>query len=579
MSFMTGTPTDIIFQEVASDLVSYSNAFLIKSRVEMSNIGGLQAKGVYAQKPVGGYFRVDPTTMQIKVDKNGMIKNYQQEVGNNKKSYKPEDVIHFYIDKEGGKLFGTPRLEAALEDVKMLRKIEGNVLKLIYRYSTPLMQMKIGIPEPGLMATTKEINEARTEVEKLADDGIFITNERTEFNAIGAEGEALDASKYLAYFESRVFSALSLSAAMAGRGGAKHDADSMEEQVHDAVKYYQRAMQTFIENGIITELLLEGGYNPVSNIQDKVYFQFEEINLETKVKMQTHAMNMFQGNAIPFDEMRTQLGLRSDNVDEGRLYDNMIKQPNVLAQIAAKNEAASSSSSEKKTNGTAKNIISPANQYGSTSAKIKESLQVKESDEKITRKNVNEYKRLYSDVYEKYISARNEICEDASKAFLILPLARDAIFKDLKDHVVSEALKGYSKAIRETGRSPTFEPLTISGALNDRIGKHLTKLFKDLRGKLKRSETREDRERVFDTLEYRLRFLTDHVTSKAYWYSYVKTAAALNIETVKVVFNSGSEDKKEHDKTVNTKNFSLDDIPAFHPYCKCTMEVKKKYLS
>nr|DAK26548.1 MAG TPA: Portal protein [Caudoviricetes sp.] len=576
MSFMTGTPTDIVFQEVASDLVSYSNAFLIKSRVEMSNIGGLQAKGVYAQKPVGGYFRVDPTTMQIKVDKNGTIKNYQQEVGNNKKSYKPEDVVHFYIDKEGGKLFGTPRLEAALEDVKMLRKIEGNVLKLIYRYSTPLMQMKIGIPEPGLMATTKEINEARTEVEKLADDGIFITNERTEFNAIGAEGEALDASKYLAYFESRVFSALSLSAAMAGRGGAKHDADSMEEQVHDAVKYYQRAMQTFIENGIITELLLEGGYNPLQNIQDKVHFQFEEINLETKVKMQTHAMNMFQGNAIPFDEMRTQLGLRSDNVDEGRLYDNMIKQPNVLAQIGAKNGTVSSSPSEKKTNGTAKNIISPANQHGSTSAKIKESFQVKESDEKITRKNVNEYKRLYPNIYEKYISARNEICEDESKAFLILPLTRDAIFKDLKDHVVSEALKGYSKAIKETGRPPTFEPLTISGALNDRIGKHLTKLFKDLRDKLKRSETREDRERVFDTLEYRLRFLTDHVTSKACWYSYVKTAAALNIETVKVIFNSGSEDKKEHDKTVNTKNFSLDDIPAFHPYCKCTMEVKKK---
>lgn len=576
MSFMTGVPTDIIFQEVASDLVSYSNAFLIKSRVDMNNIGGMQAKGVYAQKPVGGYFRVDPTTMQIKVDKNGMIKNYQQEVGNNKKSYKPEDVVHFYIDKEGGKLFGTPRLEAVLEDVKMLRKIEGNVLKLIYRYSTPLMQMKIGIPEPGLMATTKEINEARTEIEKLADDGIFITNERTEFNAIGAEGEALDASKYLAYFESRVFSALSLSAAMAGRGGAKHDADSMEEQVHDAVKYFQRAMQTFIENGIITELLLEGGYNPVSDIRDKVRFQFEEINLETKVKMQTHAMNMFQGNAIPFDEMRTQLGLRSDNVDENRLYENMIKQPNILAQIAAKNGTVSSSSSKEKTNGTAKNIISPVNQHGSTSAKIKENLQMKESDEKITRKNVNEYKRLYPDVYEKYISARNEICEDKSKAFLILPLTRDAIFKDLKDHVISEALKGYSKAIRETGRLPTFEPLTVSGALNDRIGKHLTKLFKDLREKLKKSETREDRERIFNTLEYRLRFLTDHVTSKAYWYSYVKTADALGVEKVKVIFNSGSEDKIEHDKIVNTKNFSLDDIPAFHPYCRCTMEVKKK---
>lgn len=577
MSFMTGTPMDIIFQEVASDLVSYSNAFLIKSRVDMGNIGGLQAKGVYAQQPVGGYFRADPTTMQIKVDKNGAIKNYQQQVGNTKKSYKPEDVVHFYIDKEGGKLFGTPRLESVLEDVKMLRKIEGNVLKLIYRYSAPLMQMKIGIPEPGLMATNKEINEARTEVEKLADDGIFITNERTEFNAIGAEGEALDASKYLAYFESRVFSALSLSAAMAGRGGAKQDADSMEEQVHDAVKYFQRAMQTFIENGIIIELLLEGGYNPLQNIQDKVRFQFEEINLETKVKMQTHAMNMFQGNAIPFDEMRTQLGLRSDNVDESRLYDNMIKQPNALELLNARSGDSSSLPKEERTKKTAKNIINPKNQHGTTSAKIKEELRMSESATKdTTKKNVAEYKNLFPSIYKKYESVRNEICRDAIKAFISLPLARDAIFKELKDYVLSEALKGYSQAIKETGRSPAFEPIVLSNVLNDRIGKHLTKQFKDIRDKLKNAETREDRERAFDVSEYRLRFLTDHVTSKAYWYAYVKTASALSIEKVRVIFNKDSDDKKEHDSIIDTKNFSLDDIPAFHPYCKCTMEVKKK---
>ena len=574
MSFMTGTPIDIIFQEIASDLVSYSNAFLIKSRVDMTNIGGLQAKGVYSQKPVGGYFRADPTTMQIKVDSTGTIKNYQQQVGNTKKSYKPEDVVHFYIDKEGGKLFGTPRLEAALEDVKMLRKIEGNVLKLIYRYSAPLMQMKIGIPEPGLMATTKEINEARTEIEKLANDGIFITNERTEFNAIGAEGEALDASKYLAYFESRVFSALSLSSAMAGRGGAKQDADSMEEQVHDAVNYFQKAIKTFIENGMITELLLEGGYNPLANMQDMVRFQFEEINLETKVKMQTHAMNMFQGNAIPFDEMRTQLGLRSDNVDEKRLYDNMIKQPNALEKIAAQNGNSSSvSASSEKTNGTAKNIISPLNQHGETSAKIKENLNLTEAS---TEENIKLYKKQYPDVYKKYISLRNEVCEDKTKAFIALPLARDAMFKDLKDHVLSEALKGYSQAIRETGRSPSFEPTTISAVLNDRIGRHLTKLFKDIQDKLKKTETKEDRERIFDVSEYRLRFLADHVTSKAYWFSYVKTASALGIDRVRVNFSKGSEDAKEHDRYVNTKNFSLDDIPAFHPYCRCSMEVTKK---
>ena len=40
MSFMTGTPTDMLFQQTADDLVTYSNAFWIKSRQQMSNIGG-----------------------------------------------------------------------------------------------------------------------------------------------------------------------------------------------------------------------------------------------------------------------------------------------------------------------------------------------------------------------------------------------------------------------------------------------------------------------------------------------------------------------------------------------------------
>ena len=301
MSFMTGTPTDMLFQQTADDLVTYSNAFWIKSRQQMSNIGGLQAKGVFDSNPVCGYFRVDPATITIKRDKSGTIKQYQQEAGNNKKTFKPTDVVHFYIDKSGGAAFGTPRIIAAIEDVKLLRKIEGNVLNLIYRYSSPTYQMKIGIAEAGLMATDKEIKEAQKEVEKMSNDGILVTNERTEFKAIGADGVALDITGYLSYFEKRVFSALNSSESMMGRGGAKQDADSMEEQIHDTVKYYQFCFSTIIRELVFNELLLEGGYNPIANEQDICSFAFNEINNETRVKMETHALNQFQGNCITFE--------------------------------------------------------------------------------------------------------------------------------------------------------------------------------------------------------------------------------------------------------------------------------------
>nr|DAF49780.1 MAG TPA: Portal protein [Myoviridae sp. ctyhJ29] len=575
MSFMTGTPIDLVFQQIAEDLVLYSNAFLIKSRIDMTNIGGLQAKGIYDTKPVGGYFRVDPTTVQIKRDKTGVIKNYQQQVGNDKKAYKPTDVIHFYIDKKGGAAFGTPRIEAALEDVKMLRKIEGNVLRLIYRYAAPLYQMKIGIPEQGFMATDQEIKDARKEIERLADDGIIITNERTEFNAIGSQGQVLDASKYLSYFESRVFTALSLSYAQAGRGGAKQDADSMEEQVHDSIKFFQRTIAIFVEQLMFNELLLEGGYNPITEPTDIVRFQFNEINLDTRVKMETHAMNLFQGNAIPYEEMRGRLGLDTDDVDESRLYQNMIKTPAEIAILQAKLGQSSGSAQpgpEKSQDApkTATNMIQPKNQHGTSSVKIKESSQNIQTKED----RIEDYQKAFKDIYKKFQQVRNDVLEDGSRAYASLPIARDWIASNLKNHTSLKAQEGYNQAIKDTKKKPDKFKVS-SKQLSDMIDDCLDNMFKDIQSKYKEATTPQQKEAAFDKTEYRLRFLAEHVAAKAYWYGYIKTCEALNIDKVYVQFGKGSKDKEDHESILNPKSFSLEDIPAFHPYCKCTLSSTK----
>ena len=136
MAFGTGMPWDVMLEEMARDLVYYSNAFWVKSRVDKI-MGGLQAKPVLGKKPVGGYFRTDPTTIEIKRDSSGAIKSYKQQEGSEEKEYQANDVVHFFVDREANNNFGTPRVLAALEDVKILRKIEGNTLSLIYRFTIP----------------------------------------------------------------------------------------------------------------------------------------------------------------------------------------------------------------------------------------------------------------------------------------------------------------------------------------------------------------------------------------------------------------------------------------------------------
>ena len=412
MSYCTGVPMDILMQGIADDLVRYSNAFLLKSRVD--RIPGVRAQSIVEDgQIVGGYTRVDPCSIRIKRDKHGNILKYEQGRGGNKKQFKPEDVIHFYLDKDANNAFGTPRILAALEDVKLLRKIEGNVTALIYRFAMPLYHWKIGYPEPGFQGTDSEIAKAKQEIEMGSLDGVFITNEKTEIRAIGSEGNAINMQPYLNYFENRVFSALGVSAAQMGRGGAKQDADSMEQQVHDTVKFIQRMMSEFIENKIIVELLLEGGFNPFEKDCD-VQYVFEEISLETQIKKENHEINKYQSNVTTFNEARRRMGMKDESDDDEQLYNRKITDESALrsidrtaehqkelayinGEIAVKTAAAkpssgssNSSSSSKKSSGTSvstkktrstkdkgpngavRSIDRPSNQHGTFSVKVKE---------------------------------------------------------------------------------------------------------------------------------------------------------------------------------------------------------------
>lgn len=580
MSFGTKVPFDILLQGTAEDIVRYSNAFWIKSRVEQSQLGGIQAQGVWDNKPVGGYFRVDPTTIKIKRDKNGSVKNYQQEVGSNTKSFKDLDVVHFYIDRDGNAAFGTPRLAAAIEDVKILRKAEGNSLSQIYRYANPITQVKIGLEQPEAWATEQEIKDAQKEIEKYNNDGVLVTNERTNIVSIGADGEALDITKYMQYFEKRVFSALNCSDSMMGRGGAKQDADSMEEQEHDTVKFFQRQIATFIEQQVFLEMLQEGGFDPIGNAEDIVRFKFEEINLETRIKKETHALNLFQGNLVPFEEARVRIG-KDAEVDEARLYMNMIVTPHDLAVAQAKGVSGTgggSSSSGTTSQRTTSSKVQPSNQHGTTSMKVKEELEITEVMSEKTKQHRAEFRHKFEKVYEKWQLARNDIVEKNETPSMILPIARDGIIKEFKNKAYVEMEEGIHKAIKDSKVKVDSVQRVPSRLIDEKIERIVTKVFKDVQKKLKligKYGTKTEKMAAFDVCDYRIRFLSEHIVPKAYWYGYVKMCQQLKIREVFVHFH-GSEDQKEYSSIIKTNKFSLDDIPAFHAYCSCSIGLEKE---
>lgn len=591
MSFATQKPMDILFQEIADDLVKYSNAFLIKKRVDaIPGMPGLQP--IFADKIVGGYFRVDPASIRIKRDLNGNVLKYEQGYGRNKKQFYPRDVIHMYLDKDANNSFGTPRVIAALEDVKLLRKIEGNVSALIYRFSMPLYQWIIGLPQPGMGGTDPEIQKAQREVENSTLDGILITNERTTIKSIGAEGTALNAQGYLTYFENRVFSALGVSASQMGRGGAKQDADSMEAQIHDTVKYIQRIMEIFIREYILSELLLENGFNPILNEEDIVDYEFEEISLETKVKKENHEMLKYQSNVTSISESRRKMGYKDSPDDEEKLYKNYIdtkarmkeidrtaEHQKEIAKMSIQSRNANNSGSASKgstanksprssksssPNKAVDNNNRPANQHGKTSAKIKEAF------------NSEYNKKVYTkEIYSIYMDACDDIM-NGEDSDLILPLTAETISTLLERIVDMNSNQGMVDALKDINTnvkkvSMPKEKIVLT-KFYEEFSNDLKHIFKNIVKDLDKEDA--DIEQAFNKYEYKVRFLEDYYARKSYWYSYVKTGAFVGIDKAYIKFSS-DKDANENKDVIDTKAFTVEEIPAYHSFCNCEITYTK----
>ena len=358
MTETTGTPTQQFLIDVAEDIVKYANCLIVKAR--MTDPNQLPPKtritGIYGAQPVVGYFCLNPSTMKGKRDKNGVVLGWQQEVEGADKpvSFKAEDIIHMHYKREKGNLFGTSFLIPVIEDVKALRQAEENVLKMMYRHIYPMYHIAVGTDE--LPATDQEVAQAQAAMDNMNVDGGIITSHRVKVNSI-ASNQSIDASPYLKYLEQRVFTGLGVPAVMFGRGDTSNrsTSDSMASEMSDRISAIQTVIEVFVNDRIIRELLMEGGYDPILNPEHLVEFRFKENDMDRKIKSETHAVYLYEHNSITEDEMRQELG-KDPIADRSKMFQTLITQAN--AKVNA--ESAGTEPGTKETNNKQK----PTNQSG-----------------------------------------------------------------------------------------------------------------------------------------------------------------------------------------------------------------------
>lgn len=375
---VTKTPTPQLLTEIAEDVVKYSNCFVAKARVKDPNSlpQGINIAGIGGSEPVAGYFLINATTIKLKRDQYGLVKSYQQEVEGADKTvkFKTEDMIHIFYKREKGNAFGTPFLWPVLDDVRALRQAEENVLRMMYRNIHPFNHVKVG--DDGTPGSPTEIEEVQEALDNMEVDGGIVTSNRVNITPIASD-HVINAEPYLKYIESRVFSGMGIPEILFGRGDTanRSTGDNQSSEMSDRIKAIQKTIESFVNEFMIKELLMEGGYDPVVNPDDNVSFKFKENDLDSLIKYENHAIFKFEHNAVTEDEMRNLI--KMDPIkDRSGLNRELALELSSRQGDTSKNTKTNTSGSKDSSTGASKeatNKNKPTNQFGTKTSPKKTS--------------------------------------------------------------------------------------------------------------------------------------------------------------------------------------------------------------
>jgi hypothetical protein len=336
---VSNSPFKILISQTARDMFRFSNAIWVKARSADSSSGKVRKdyRGIDVQ-PVAGYFPLAMETVKLKTKENGDLLAVEQNIGaDKKKEFLATDVVHFYSNRNPGWSVGTPELYPALDDIALLRHIESNVSELIESSLFPFMHYKIGTDEHPERVTEKGLKESevvKRKLEYMPSNSIWVSDHRHQIEAIGAEGRSLRVEPYLAYFKTRVMTAVGISPVDLGEGGDanRSTASTMSKSTVVDVEAMQCILKIFIEFFVIDELLMEGGYDP-TDPEHKVEILFGVIDRTERMAMENQVIQKWNNNLITVDEARGELGLQTYTDEQlERTFMHMFSQPDTLAK-------------------------------------------------------------------------------------------------------------------------------------------------------------------------------------------------------------------------------------------------------
>lgn len=350
MTASTGVYWQFPLMNAIRDYVKFGNGFLVKARMEKNaNIFGQKKAGMRrtagkVKPPVGGYYPVSPLYMQPNLDQktNAQIGWKNNVSGSGEALFDLDDVVQFAYDRPSGTIWGVSHLVPVLDDVRALRQMEEMIVHLVFKSLNPLIHHEVPDTTGTGMGDQNDVDRAAAQHNVMAVNGYICTPPGHKIQVLGSESKALRAEGYFKLLKERVFAGLGLSGLIMGETSTTSvgSADSFSSIMNDRVKFYQKELSDFITYNMIWELLIEGGFDPIFNEKDRVYWKFHDVDVDRKIREEAHSLLLYQGNVITEDEMRVAVNRPAlAEGDRAKLYLNTVQIP--LAKSRSQSESVS----------------------------------------------------------------------------------------------------------------------------------------------------------------------------------------------------------------------------------------------
>lgn len=583
----TGTPMDSIFTELGDNFVLFGNAEFIKVRGKDSQ-GDLNVDGYYGGDPIAGIFPASVVYTTIKRKDNGEIETIEigDDSGSSAVDFKPEDVGMLTYRKPTGMVFGVPYFQNVLNDALILRQIENNVTRLIYRNLFPLTVYTVGSTTPGFEATNAELEEAMENIEKVPDDGVFVVSERHKLETVSSNSAMMDASAYLKYFRQRVFVGLGMSESTMGIGDStnKSTADNQNSDLNDLVKDFQRRFQAQIQVALIDELLFEGGYDPVMNPEDSVNFEFVEIEQAAKMARENHSIQKYNNNGIDFDEYRAELGYESKE-DMSKFAMNLKSKNNPqdnpsLDDNTEDGKGASSDSS--------KNVVDnkdkPENQHGKQDGPTKSQTKEQKNRNTVLTEsrpmvNLSVLEEVNDDnepIHSYWRIIRNDLKDRLKKKESFeqaLGFSTELSRKSFSRKIYASTIKAYKDNLTSFSTTVLKESKSIDDYISRQSDKVTERLFNELskrfNGIAEKEQPIEYVDAIFGTFEKRIERMSQNQKEEGKQIAKAMDLFETGQQFITVLHDENDCEKCEQHKKIFRTGEWWKEIPPYHPSCHC----------